>query len=56
MVKHLDKRDQLADIIKPKKLCDTLFLNLKTFKPVPIIKGAIWYLIGLLYSHYPNLL
>jgi hypothetical protein len=54
IVKHVGNSECLEEILKPKGLCDYLLMHLKSYKPVPTVKGYIWQLLGLLYNRYPN--
>jgi hypothetical protein len=56
MVKHITNLEYLEEIIKPKAFCDYLLMHLKSYKPVPTLKGFIWQLIGLLYNRFPTAL
>jgi hypothetical protein len=56
IVKHINNLEYLEEIIKPKAFCDYLLMHLKSYKPVPTVKGFIWHLIGLLYNRFPSAL
>lgn len=54
IIKHIENKEYLEDIVKPKHLVDFLLMRIKTYKLVPTVKGEVWHLLGLLYSHYTN--
>jgi hypothetical protein len=56
IVKHIENREYLEEIVKPRVLVDFLVLRIKTYKLVATVKGEVWHLLGLLYSHYSTVI
>jgi len=54
LIKIIETYKEIEQIIKPAELILTLLDEIKLRRPAATVKGAIWQLIGLLHSQYPQ--
>ena len=54
LFKLIETYKEIEPIVKPVELIATLLDEIKLRRPAATVKGAIWQLVGLLHSQYPD--